>query len=234
MSGRVYSDDEFALILQRAAELQDRADGAAARLPDSADRASTTDGLSLEAVRDIAQEVGLEPRFVDQAAASLALDPATKGLKLLGGPRSHHVSDTFARTLTAAQQVELLDVIRGAVRHSGEVREVMGSLEWRTVGRMSQTTVTINSDDDSVAVRVFNDLSGIAVLTWVPAIVIGLGVGGIVVDTLQPSLLVTVSILGVAAAVGAGVARTIWSATTGFFRGRTERLRDEIARHLTR
>jgi len=33
-------------------------------------------------------------------------------------------------------------------------------------------------------------------------------------------------------AVGVGVARTIWSATSKFFRRRTERLREEIASYL--
>ena len=37
-----------------------------------------------------------------------------------------------------------------------------------------------------------------------------------------------------AVAVGALVARTIWSATTGFFRGRTKRLREEIALYMNR
>ena len=187
----------------------------------------------MEAVRDIAGEVGLGPRFIDQAAASLAHDPAVKEHSLLGGPLTHHLGDTFARTLTDAERIELLDVIRGVLKHQGEVKEVMGSLEWKTVGRMSGMTVTINSNDESVAVRVFNDLSGIAALTWVASIATGLVAGGIVVDSLQPaSLLVAASILGAGGTVGMGVARTIWSATTRAFRRRAERLREEIARYL--
>ncbi len=109
----------------------------------------------------------------------------------------------------------------------------MGSIEWRTVGRMSQTTVTIHSDDEGVAVRVFRDLSGIAALTWIPPITIALLVGGIVVESMQPSVLVGVSILGIAGTVGVGLARTVWSVTTKFFRGSTERLREEIAKYLS-
>lgn len=186
-------------------------------------------------VRDIAHEVGLEPRFVDQAAATLAHDPAAGKPGLLGGPLTHHLGDTFPRTLGEAEQLELLDVIRGVLRHHGEVSEVMGSLEWKTVGRMNQMRVTINSSDESVAVRLFNDLSGLAALTWVGSIVTGLVAGGIVVDSLQPaSLLVAASILGAGGTLGMGVARTIWSATTRVFRGRAERLREEIARYLSR
>ncbi len=189
----------------------------------------------MEAVRDIAGEVGLEPRFIDQAVASLAHDAAVKEFSLLGGPLTHHLGDTFARTLTDAERIEVLDVIRGALKHQGAVNEVMGSLEWKTVGRMAQTTVTINSSDESVAVRVFGDLTGIAALTWVGSIAAGLAAGGIIVNSLQPdSLLVGAAIVGAWGAVGAGVARTIWSATTRAFRRRSERLREEIARYLLR
>lgn len=204
-------------------------------MPDRTDGAASTAGLSLETVRDIAGEVGLEPRFIDQAVASLAHDAAVEEFSLLGGPLTHHLGDTFARTLTDAERIELVDVIRGVLKHQGEVNEVMGSLEWKTVGRMAQRTVTINSSDESVAVRVFGDLTGIAALTWVASIATGLAAGGIIVDSLQPaSLLVGAWILAGWGAVGVGVARTIWSATNRAFRRRTERLREEIARYLLR
>ena len=166
-----YSDEEFALILKRASELQDQADGGIARLPDQSGDASTAEGLSLEAVRDIAQEVGLDPRFIDQAAASLAHDPDVREPSLLGGPLTHHLGDTFARTLTDAERNELLDVIRGVLKHQGATHEVLGSLEWKTVGRIDQLTVTITASDERVAVRVLSDVSGLAALTWVGSIV---------------------------------------------------------------
>jgi hypothetical protein len=80
-------------------------------------------------VREIAEEVGLETRFIDQAAASLLRDPPGTGPGLLGGAVTYRVQDTFARTLTRAQQVELLDVVRGALQHQGEIRDVMGAAE---------------------------------------------------------------------------------------------------------
>lgn len=232
---RRFSDEEFALIIQRAAELQDRAGGAAAQLPNETDGAMTAAGLSLEAVREIGQEVGLEARFVEQAAASLEYDPFVKEPSLLGGPHRHHLGDTFARTLTDVERVELLDVIRGVQENDGKVNEVMGSLEWRSVGRMTGMTVTINSNDERVVIRVVNDLSGIAALTWIASIVTGLAAGGLIVAALPPaSLVVTGAILGAGGTAGVGVARTIWSATTRAFRRRAERLREEIARYLSR
>ena len=235
MPDRRYSDEEFALILKRASDLQDRADRAPATLPAQAGGASPTDGYSLETVREIAQEVGLEQRFIDLAASSLAHDPVVTEPSLLGGPLTHRLGYTFARTLTDVERIELLDVIRGVQKHQGEVNEVMGSLEWKTVGRMDQMAVTISSNDENVSISVFNDLSGIAALTWIGSITVGLIAGGIVINALQPaSVLVTTSILGAGGAVGLGAARAIWGATTRAFHRRTERLRAEITRFLSR
>ncbi len=234
MPDRSYSDEEFALILQRASELQDRSDVGAPQLPGPTGGGPTPTGMSLETIRDIAQEVGLEPRFIDRAAAAIARDVTVGKPGLLGGPLSHHLGDTFARSLTDGERTELLDVIRGVLRHEGVTNEVMGSLEWKTVGRMDQLTVTITSSDERVAVRVVSDASGLAALTWVGSIVTGLVVGGIVVSALQPaSLLVAASILAAGGTAGVGVARAIWSATTGAFRRRAERLREEITRYLS-
>ncbi|MEE2900413.1 MAG: hypothetical protein VX815_18275 [Gemmatimonadota bacterium] len=93
-SGRRYSDEDFALILERASKLQDRAEGAATELPGRPGRGPSADGLSLQAVRDIAEEVGVEARYIDQAAESLLLDPPGRRSGLLGGPLTHHVGDT--------------------------------------------------------------------------------------------------------------------------------------------
>ncbi len=221
---RRYSDEEFALILQRASKLQDRADGVARSRGDSGG-APESSGLSLQAVREIAEEVGLETRFIDQAAASLLRDPPGKGPGLLGGAVTYRVQDTFARTLTRAQQVELLDVVRGALRHQGEIRDVMGAAEWSSVGLVSRTTVTVHSHDDSVSIRVFTDLTGVALAIWIAPILFSFVIGAIIIQS--PVL------LPVIVAFGVGVARTIWSATARFFRRRTERLREQIALYLS-
>ncbi len=231
-SGRRYSDEDFALILERASKLQDRAEGAATELPGRPARGPSADGLSLQAVRDIAEEVGVEARYIDQAAESLLLDPSGRRSGLLGGPLTHHVGDTYARALTQSQRVELVDVIRQALRHPGEVRDVMGSIEWRSVGQLGRTKVTIHAHKESVSIRVFADLSGLAAGIWGASMLASMILGSVVVDIVHPTFLGALPILGAAAVVGAGVARTLWSATTKFFRRRTDRLREELAAYL--
>ncbi|HEX7049069.1 MAG TPA: hypothetical protein VF188_02565 [Longimicrobiales bacterium] len=55
---RIFGDRETALILQKAAELQ-------------AQRGGRSSGLTLEELRQIASEAGIEPHFVDEAWAEL-------------------------------------------------------------------------------------------------------------------------------------------------------------------
>jgi len=186
-------------------------------------------------VRDIAREVGLEARFVDQAAASISDGPRVKRPNLLGGPLTHTVKDTFDRTLSDAERIELLDVIREVVKKQGVISEVMGTLEWKTVGDLHSTSVSIHSTDQGVGVRVFKDLSGAAALTWIGSIIAGLGPAFAILDSLQsPSDVVIFSTLGAGLAVGFGIGRTIWSITTKAIHRRTERLREEMARYLLR
>ena len=234
--GRRYSDEELALIVERASALQDRAGEArAVAPPDATDIPATDAGLTLEAVHEIAEEVGLERRFVEEAAASLAYDPVPAGVGVLGGPTSHQLGGAFARQLTDSERVELLDVIRGISGHEGEVREVMGALEWTSVGRMTRTTVTIDSSADAVAVRVRRDVSGLAALTWIGSITTGLIAGGVVAGALQPaSFVVAASIVGTGGMIGVALARSIWSRASRGLRDHAERLRDGISRYLLR
>jgi hypothetical protein len=129
----------------------------------------------------------------------------------------------------------VIDVARRSVNRHGEMREVMGSLEWKTVGRVNQLSITVNSTEEGVSVRIFDDVAGIAALTWVASMAAGLVSGGLIVNSLQPdSIVVEASILGAGATAGFGVARAIWSATTKLLRRRAERLREEITAHLLR
>ena len=59
---RIYSDEEFALILRKAAELANRSEG-----PDAA-----TAGLTLTEIKSAALQVGIDPTLVERAARMLA------------------------------------------------------------------------------------------------------------------------------------------------------------------
>jgi len=61
--GRRFGDEEVGAILERAADLQ----GRSVAVTDGAAR-----GLTLADLRQIAEEAGIDPRFVDLASADLA------------------------------------------------------------------------------------------------------------------------------------------------------------------
>ena len=77
---RIYSDEEFALILRKASELASRAEGAA----------SASGGLTLTEMKAAAAQVGLDPALVERAARMLATNtPSSPIDRLIGGPLRH-------------------------------------------------------------------------------------------------------------------------------------------------
>ncbi len=235
--GREYSDEELGLIVQRASQLQDQASETRANaLPARTVPPSLPRGLTLQAVKEIAGEVGVEARFVDQAAASLLIDSEKTGFDLvIGGPIIHEVLVPFGGALARSELAEVVDLIRTLSGGEGEVREVLGSVEWRSVDGVIGTKVTVETGEEGGTVRVRSDASGLAALTWIGSGTAGVIAAGFAVEALQPgSTAGVVAILGTGGGIGAGLARSIWSRATRALRHRSERLRDELARHLTR
>ena len=224
-----YSDEEFAAIVQKAAELQDQFSDPAAHSLQRFKGREGAEGLTIAEIREIGSDVGLKRRFIDQAADNLSLESSG----LFGGALTQQAQGTLPHVLTETERIEILDVVRATLKQRGEVHEVAGALEWQSVGRIARTTVTINATSESVTLRVHSDASGVAALTWLGTIGAGLAAGAGLVGVLQPeSELAVASIVGAGGLAGLGVARTIWSATTRAFRGRVQRIRDELARSL--
>ncbi|MCK5653030.1 MAG: hypothetical protein KAJ42_16690, partial [Gemmatimonadetes bacterium] len=89
--GRRYSDDEFALILRKASELQ-------ADDPERVFSAGEhpSEGLSLSEIQSIAREAGIDPHRVAEAAATLSTEAVSTAAKILGGPTRYHLEYTRA------------------------------------------------------------------------------------------------------------------------------------------
>jgi hypothetical protein len=204
-----------------------------ALVPNRSTRPTGERGLSLAEVRGIAEEVGLKGRFIDQAVASLALDPPARAPGPWGGPIRLQVGHAIPRPLTGGEQSRVLDSIRDALDHDGQVRDHMGGLEWTSVGRTSTTRVTIGPAGEGSKLIISHDASGLAALTWVGSVTSGLVASGILLAALpDPSAAVAASMLVGGGVIGAGVARTIWSRATKTFRRRAEWLRDQLIRQI--
>ena len=219
---RRYTDREMALILKRAAELQEQG-------PSTGIREQSYTLLELE---QVAAEVGIDPRYVVEAANAVDAEPTTKRAPLLGAPTTYQVSRFVEGEVPEAEFAELLDAIRRVTGRHGEVNRVLGSLEWRTMGPRGETYVTISPRQGKTAMRIGGQY--------------GLGAGLVygVVGTIGAALLVGTSVstgsaidLGTLAAVGAGsylAARTAWQVVAARTERRLRKILEEVTLRVMR
>ena len=119
---RRYSEEEFALILRKASEIQ---------VSNGNQSAITgTGGLTLEEIRSIATEAGINPEAVTRAASILgALEwEEREGLAaaIFGGPSAFHLDCEIPGRLPPEEMGRVLEQIRRAAEHQGEASEVLG------------------------------------------------------------------------------------------------------------
>lgn len=235
---RRYSQEELDLIVARAIALQDQGVGLEFdHVPQQLQHPTRQEGVTLRTLREIAVDVGIDPRFVEEAALSLRYDAPPSGpvSRLTGGPIRHEVGGTVQPPLTTSARSELVDRLRRDTGHEGEVREVMDSVEWATVGRLIKTTVAIRKGEDGTEVRVRMDASGAAAFTWLGSVGFGVLVGGIVATSIEPATTMgLLSMLGIGGGLGAGLARGVWARVSRSIRERAEKLRDELVPPLSR
>lgn len=196
------------MILRRAFELQERPSGV-----------GTGEGLTLREIQAVAREVGLDPALVERAASVLPTAGEGLAARVFGGPDAYQLEYSAGGEVPKEDFGKLVDAIRRATGHQGEATEVLGSLEWKTVGQVSQVHVTVSRREGQTHVRVIADRGGAAFLTYFVSTVgwlIGMGISGAV---LEPSTAPAVISLVAAAAGGAFVTgRTLWKTTTSRFR----------------
>lgn len=222
MDERNLSDQEVALILRKATELQEQ----------TGDRAPA-DGLSLAAVRDIASEIGVEPRFIDQAVAALATQSRSPASGILGPPVNSSTRFTYPQSLSEQQLREVIEAIRTASGLQGKVDEALGAIEWRHEG-LNTIGVTVTPVGDETSVALVSGLREAASLSYVPPTMLGIMAAGIAVDSLQPGVGTMLAMLAGGAVGGFGVGRTIWTLIHRSFDRKLQKVRTEIERVLDR
>ncbi len=228
---RRYSEDEFALILRKASEIQ-VSEGA------RPGRASTT-GLTLDEIRSIASEAGIDAEAVTRAASIIgALEWEEKsGLAaaIFGGPDKYHLDCEVPGTLPADEMGRILEEIRRAAEHQGEASEVLGGVEWKTVGEVSAINVNISPRGDSTSIQIVGNRSSAGALTFIfPMMGAGILVGvlGAIFEPTSAAGIVSL----VTGTLGAGflTARTMWTTSSRKFRERLTRLMDRVSSAVDR
>ena len=150
---RVYSDEEFALILRKATELASQAEPTA----------SSSAGLTLTEIKAAAAQVGFDPALVERAARLLDTKTTASPLeRLIGGPLRHDHKVRFPLKLDEHRAAQLLSAVRISAGESGGNTGHAGSMgmTWRDGGEMDALGVTARPEEDGTSVSVALDRRG--------------------------------------------------------------------------
>lgn len=139
--GPRYTDEQMALILKRAAELQS---------------AGEEQIHTLAEIQQIAQQVGIEPRLIAAAAAGLPAQTqgrANDGV-LFGASSSYRLTLRLPGSPPAAHRAELIATIRDHMAQVGAVREFEDRIEWYAGPADNKAAVTIEPTESETIIRV--------------------------------------------------------------------------------
>lgn len=203
MDDRRYNDKEVALILRKATQV----DPAAARGGD-------LDGLTLEQLKGIAREVGIDPDAVEVAARQLAVARPRDSGGLLGAPTAPLFETTVRRRVAPEQAGEIVAVIREAMGRQGIVGTEFDGLEWRARDALGGRYVSLRPTPEGTRVRAFGNFRDGAMLTFVGGgIPVGIGVASLSVGIFKAlglTALLGVGSIPLGILGGIGFARFVW------------------------
>ncbi len=151
---RVYSDEEFALILRQAAELASRAEGAG----------PSSSGLTLTEMKAAAAQAGLDPALVERAARLLTAKATASPLeRLIGGPLRHDHEARFPVKLDENGTARLLSAVRIIAGQAGSRDAGHSSsmgMTWHDGGELEALSVTARPEEEGTLVSVALDRRG--------------------------------------------------------------------------
>jgi hypothetical protein len=200
---RRYTEEELALILNRAAERQEGVQASAPR-------------YTLADIQEIAAGAGIAADHVASVAAALGDARAPHSGGVLGAPHRFRFEDSIEGEIADDVIGELFDLVRRTLGVQGEVTEALGTVEWKAQDAFGLSYVTVARRGGRTTIALLSARSEAAMLTGtlggVGAFFGSLGLGTVAVG------LVSVA-APVAAAAGIGVALSgAWGATRATWR----------------
>ncbi len=225
---RVYSDEEFALILRKATEL---ASGAEPIAPSSA-------GLTLTEMKAAAAQVGFDPALVERAARMLTATATASPLeRLIGGPSRHNHEVRFPIKLDENRAALLLSAVRISAGLAGRTDAGHSSslgMTWHDGGDSEALRVTARPEKDGTVVSVVLDRRGtLGVVVGATGLAIFFVVlfAGSALYPEAPALGYGGLIAGIGGALA--IARGFWASSTRKVRERVSVVMDTIGKTLT-
>lgn len=226
---RVYSDEEFALILRKAAELASRVESPAA----------SSAGLTLTEMKSAAAQAGLDPALIERAARMIATTAAASPLeRLTGGPLRHNREVHFPVKLDEKGAALLLSAVRITAGVAG--RQDVGhssslGMTWHDGGDPESLGITARPEPDGTTVSVALDRRGTLALV---ATTSGLAMfftvlfAGSALYPESPVLGIGGGIVGIGGALA--MARAYWASSTRKVQERISVVMDAIGLTLGR
>jgi hypothetical protein len=223
-----YSDEEVALILKRATEMQ-RAEP----------NIESPTGLTLADLQGIAVEAGIDPELLRRAAAEIEHhSPTTIGAQLAGAPLMIRLERVVPGEFPGSRLDELVPVIQVATAGQGTASAIGQTLTWssRSENQMASQQILVSAKNGETLIRVeerFSQLAG-ALFGGIMGGVgggLGLGVGaavGSVMGSLAFSLLWPIAIIS----GSYYMARQILRYQVGKRRRAAETLMDELVERV--
>lgn len=225
---RVYSDEDFGLILRKATEMASRTDSTA----------TVADGLTLAEMKAAAAQVGFDPALVERAALLLAESaPATPLDRLFGGPVHHQRTLHLPVALDEPRAAMLLSAIRISAglagRRDNGHSSAMG-MSWHDGGDTESLSVTARPDEHGTAVTIALDRRGtLGVVAMVSGITLFLSLL-FAMFALHPEAPALGFGGGAVAIAGVlGMARSYWVNSTTRARSRISAAIDTVGKMLT-
>lgn len=218
---RRFADDEVRRILHNAAELQESSPSA---------HADSGRGLTLSELRQIAEEAGIDPRFVDIAANSEALPANEAEARWAGAPMNWHLTQSVDVSLEDADFERVLLAIRSVMREQGDLAEVFGRMEWSYNDGVGPVIVGVSSRDGTTEIDVTASRSGEAGLYYGLMVPFGGIFGGAVLSSLlgMKGVAALPLILASGAVCFVGI-RLFWKARSKWWSKRLRSLVERVA-----
>jgi len=143
-----YSDREVSLILQRALEPQ----------AGMAELESHEEGLSLEQLKEIAAEVGINPERIELAASSL-VEPSPASVNPYAGISTtvQYLATVPGRDITDIPIHDVTSVIRTSLGRQGILSHTAGSFEWKARDASGGRYVSITPSTDGMRLSVLGN-----------------------------------------------------------------------------
>lgn len=224
---RMFSDEEFALVLRKAAELGNR--------PETP--APLSGGFTLSEMQAAAAQVGIDPALVERAAWMVPSPVKTTPMaRVIGGPMQHGHDMHFPIMLDEARASRLLSAVIIAAGQSGTMNTGHSSalgMTWNDGGETEVLKVTARPSDTGTAVSVTLDRRGTLVTA---AVVSGMGMfltsfAGFALYDISPALGVVAAAAGVGGVLTG--ARRYWTSSTAKVRERMHGVLAAIGKTLT-